>query len=85
MNQENSIGLYELSQLIKSAIDNNFSGKSFWVKAELHKLNYYQYSGHAYPELLEKRNNEVICQMKGTIWKSDFQRIQQKDMNLNTD
>ncbi|GAB4208816.1 MAG: exodeoxyribonuclease VII large subunit [Bacteroidia bacterium] len=78
MNQENSIGLYELSQLIKSTIDNNFSGKFFWVKAELHKLNYYQYSGHAYPELLEKRDNEVICQMKGTIWKIDFQRIQQK-------
>lgn len=78
MAENNIISLYELSQLIQSAIYDIFHGKFFWVKAELHKLNYYPYSGHSYPELLEKKENEVICQMRGIIWRSDYQRIQQK-------
>lgn len=70
--------LYELNVLIQSTLDAVFYGKYFWVKAEIHKLNVYKYSGHAYPELLEKRENEVICQMRSIIWKSDLIKINQK-------
>lgn len=76
-NQE-PLTLYELNVLIQSTLDAVFYGKYFWVKAEIHKLNVYKYSGHAYPELLEKRDNEVICQMRSIIWKSDLIKINQK-------
>ncbi len=75
--QNNILSLYELNLLIQRAIDNTFSGKSFWVKAEIHKLNIYR-SGHAYPDLLEKKDNDVICSMRGVIWKNDWLRINQK-------
>lgn len=47
----------------------------FWVKAELHKLNFYPGSGHCFPELLQKENNTVVAQMRATLWNSDFRRI----------
>ncbi|GIV28203.1 MAG: exodeoxyribonuclease 7 large subunit [Bacteroidia bacterium] len=72
------ITLYQLNLLIKQVLDEYFYRKYFWVKAEIHKLNVYKYSGHAYPELLEKQDNEVVCQMRGIIWKSDLTRINQK-------
>lgn len=77
-NFNNAISLYELNVLIQNVINESFYGKYFWVKAEIHKLNVYQYSGHGYPELLEKKENVVICHMRGIIWKSDLQRIYQK-------
>lgn len=71
------LSLYELGQHIHSVIRQSFGGRYYWVKGEIHKLNYYQYSGHAYPELLEKKDNEVVCQMRGIIWRNDLMRIQQ--------
>lgn len=48
---------------------------SFWVKAEMNKLNYYPHSGHSYPDLVEKTDGKVIAQLKAIIWKDDFNRI----------
>jgi exodeoxyribonuclease VII large subunit len=77
-NEDNVLTLYQLNLLIKEVIDASFLGENWWVKAEIHKLNLYKQSGHAYPELLEKKDNEVVCQMRGIIWKNDFLRINQK-------
>ncbi len=78
LNDSPVLTLYQLSQLVKRTIENHFYRKYFWIKAEIHKLNVYKYSGHAYPELLEKQENEVICQMRGIIWKNDLLQINQK-------
>ncbi len=77
----NILSLYELNRLIQKAIDDAFFGRYFWIKAEIHKLNLYKHSGHAYPELVEKKENEIICQMRGIIWKTDFLIINQKFIN----
>ena len=45
--------LSELTAGIAQVISSNFAN-SFWVKAELAKLNYYPESGHCYPSLVEK-------------------------------
>lgn len=47
----------------------------FWVKAELHRLNFYPGSGHCFPELLQKENGTVVAQMRATLWNSDYNRI----------
>lgn len=49
--------------------------RSFWVKAEMNKLNYYKHSGHCYPELLEKENGKIVAQMKACLWRDDYLRI----------
>ncbi|HEX8041850.1 MAG TPA: exodeoxyribonuclease VII large subunit [Chryseosolibacter sp.] len=55
---------------------------SFWVKAEMNKLNYYPHSGHCYPDLVEKVDGKVVAQLKSTLWKDDYLRINQNFLNV---
>jgi exodeoxyribonuclease VII large subunit len=69
--------LQDIASEIKDVLDTQFE-RSFWVKTEINKLNHYTYSGHAYPELVDKHNGKIVAQMRSLIWKNDFDRI-----NLN--
>lgn len=66
--------LFELSQSIERMISNTYKS-SYWVKAEIAKLNYYSKSGHCYPDLVEKKNGKVIAQIRSTIWAGPFNDI----------
>ncbi len=55
---------------------------SFWVRAEISKLNLYKYSGHAYPELVEKQGGKIVSQIRSIIWQKDFQRINAKFLQI---
>ncbi len=55
---------------------------SFWVKAEMNKLNYYPHSGHCYPDLVEKSEGKVVAQIKATLWKDDYIRINQNFLKV---
>jgi len=47
---------------------------TYWVKAEMHKLNRFP-SGHCFPELLQKEDGKIVAQISGSIWKHNFERI----------
>lgn len=66
--------LMEVTQSIQRTIVERYQS-AFWVKAEMNKLNHYTHSGHCYPELLEKSEGKTIAQLKATLWKNDFIRI----------
>lgn len=66
--------LFEVAQSIRETIAKRYQN-SYWVKAELNKLNYYPHSGHCYPELVEKRDDKVVAQMRSNLWRDDFSRI----------
>lgn len=66
--------LLEISKRLQQTIADNFS-TTFWVKSEINKLNYYPHSGHAYPELLEKKAGKTIAQMRSVMWRDDFDRV----------
>jgi exodeoxyribonuclease VII large subunit len=66
--------LSEVGMSIQRTLKERYSSR-FWVRAELHKLNYYSHSGHAYPELVEKSEGKIIAQFRSLIWKSDYDRI----------
>lgn len=72
--------LLQVTQKIQSVVNQVFK-TGFWVKAEMNKLNFYAHSGHAFPELVEKTNGKVVAEMRSTIWKSDFSRINQQFLN----
>jgi exodeoxyribonuclease VII large subunit len=61
---------------IRKTIENRYKS-SFWVKAEMNKLNYYSHSGHCYPDLVEKQDGRVIAQMRSVLWRDDYKRINQ--------
>lgn len=76
--------IFSLSQVGKSIQKTLFTrySSSYWVKAEMNKLNHYVHSGHCYPELVEKKDGKVIAEMRSTLWKSDFQLINQRFIDV---
>lgn len=73
--------LTEVSASIERTLYERYK-KSFWVKAEIIKLNHYPHSGHCYPDLTEKRENKIVAQMRSTLWKADYLRINKKFLKV---
>ena len=48
---------------------------SYWIKAEITTINEYKYSGHCYPELVEKQNGKIVAQIRANIWANTYQKI----------
>lgn len=72
--------VYTLSNLTQSIqnVINSHCNKLVWIKAEIVKLNYYPKSGHCYPTLVEKKNGKVIAELRGNIWETQFEMINNK-------
>ena len=77
VNGRSVFSLLEVTRSIQKTIHDRYNG-SYWVKAEMNKLNFYKHSGHCYPELVEKVEGKVIAQLKSNIWKDDFIKINSK-------
>lgn len=73
--------LLEVSRSIQKTIADRYKSL-YWIKAEMNKLNHYTHSGHCYPELVEKKDGKVVAEMRSTLWKADFQRINQQFLRL---
>jgi exodeoxyribonuclease VII large subunit len=73
--------LYEVATSIRKVIGDRYHSK-YWVKTEINKLNIYSHTGHAYPELVEKRDGAVIAEMRGVIWRDDLSFIGQKMVSI---
>ncbi len=58
---------------IRKTIEDRYQ-QTYWVKAEMHKLNRFP-SGHCFPELLQKEDGKIVAQISGSIWKHNFDRI----------
>ncbi len=74
INNRNTFSLIEVTKSIQKTLAERYKS-SFWVQAEMSKLNHYTHSGHCYPDLVEKRDGKVIAQMRSHLWKDDFIRI----------
>jgi len=66
--------LFDITILIQETIAIGFPD-TYWIKAEMNKLNHYPHSGHCYPDLVEKRDGKVIAQMRANLWRDDYHRI----------
>lgn len=69
--------LLEVTRSIQKTLSERYQS-TFWVKAEMNKLNHYSQSGHCYPELVEKRDGKVIAQVKACLWREDYLRADSK-------
>ncbi len=79
---ENKIlSLSDLTAGITRVIGERFA-TPVWVRAELAKLNHYPESGHCYPALVEKEKGKIMAEMRGTIWANDYQRINQRFLQV---
>lgn len=69
--------LSEVARSIQRTLAERYKS-TYWIKAEMNKLNHYSHSGHCYPELVEKRDGQVVAEMRSILWKGDYQRINQR-------
>ncbi|MFO8053672.1 MAG: exodeoxyribonuclease VII large subunit [Bacteroidales bacterium] len=74
MQEKTVFTLSKVTKAIQNVIATHCN-RSMWVKAEIVKLNYYMHSGHCYPDLVEKKDNRIIAEMRGNIWRRDFEAI----------
>ncbi|HEY9488072.1 MAG TPA: exodeoxyribonuclease VII large subunit [Chryseosolibacter sp.] len=81
VDEKRIFSLLEVSASIQKTLSTRYKS-SFWVKAEMNKLNYYPHSGHCYPDLVEKKEGRVIAQLKSTLWKDDYLRINQNFLEV---
>jgi exodeoxyribonuclease VII large subunit len=73
--------LSEVALSIQKTLAERYTG-SYWIKAEMNKLNLYPHSGHCYPDLVEKTGGKIIAEMRSTIWKDDFRRISENFLKV---
>lgn len=77
MQERKIFALSKLAAAIEKVIYTQCSNL-VWVKAEIVKLNYYPHSGHAYPDLVEKKDGKIVAELRGNIWKTQFNHINKK-------
>jgi exodeoxyribonuclease VII large subunit len=65
--------LKQVASSIQKTIAERYN-RLYWVKAEMHKLNYTP-KGHCYPELVHKEDGKIVADMRGQIWKTNYDRI----------
>ena len=66
--------LFEVAASIQRTLEGRYK-QSFWVRAEMNKLNHYKHSGHCYPELVERVDGKIVAQFRSVLWGTDYQRI----------
>lgn len=77
INNRKVFSLTEVANSIRKHISARYKS-SYWIKAELNKLNHYSHSGHCYPDLMEKSQGKITAQMRATLWKDDYKLINRR-------
>lgn len=80
----NNHAVYSLSEVAMSihrVIERTYN-RPYYIKAEILKLNYYPYSGHCYPELVEREGNTIKTEMRAIIWSANFQDINRRFVQI---
>jgi exodeoxyribonuclease VII large subunit len=73
--------LLEVARSIQKTLTERYAS-SFWIKADMNKMNIYPQSGHCFPELLEKKDGRVIAEIRAVLWRDDFNRINKEFMDV---
>ena len=81
INNNQVFSLFEVTKSIQNTLLDRYKS-AFWIKAEMNKLNHYKYSGHCYPELVEKKDGKIIAQIKSNLWKDDYITINNKFLQV---
>ena len=81
MSQKRIFPLSKLTRAIENVINTHCS-RPVWVKAEIVKLNHYKHTGHCYPDLVEKKDGKIVAELRGNIWSSNFEIINEKFRNV---
>lgn len=77
INGQQVFSLKEALESVQKTLSERYQ-RAYWMKAEMNKLNYYTYSGHCYPDLVQKYKGKVVAEVRGIIWNTTYQSINKK-------
>lgn len=80
-NDKPIFSLSEICQSLRSVISKTYN-QTYYIQAEIIKLNFYPQTGHCFPELVEKENEQIKAQMRGIIWAGNYRRISERFRNM---
>ncbi|MBP5496904.1 MAG: exodeoxyribonuclease VII large subunit [Bacteroidales bacterium] len=80
-NNHTVYSLSDVAMSIHKVIERTYN-RPYYIKAEILKLNYYPYSGHCYPELVEREGNTIKTEMRAIIWSANFQDINRRFVQI---
>jgi exodeoxyribonuclease VII large subunit len=67
--------LSTLAESIRMQLDKAYPAE-YWITAEVNKLQYYPHSGHCYPTLVEKRQGQVVAEMRAFIHRTRYRDME---------
>ncbi|MDR0228275.1 MAG: exodeoxyribonuclease VII large subunit [Flavobacteriaceae bacterium] len=77
MEDQKIFSLSTILNRVQSVFDNYMSGKNFWIRVEISKLNIDR-KGHLYLELVESREGQTLAKCRATIWKRNANLIMEE-------
>lgn len=82
MNEDSKkiFSLFQLLESVERMVAKTYSN-SYWIRAEMIKLNRHQ-QYHCYPEFVEKKGDEIIADIRGIIWASTFNTINERFLSV---
>lgn len=73
--------LSDVAMSIHKVIERTYN-RQYYVKAEILKLNHYPYSGHCYPELVERVDGKIKAEMRAVIWSAKYKDINDRFLKI---
>ena len=72
-----AINLSQLLNRIDETLQSQFGFQTFWIKAEITDVKKYESKRWCFLKLIEKKDTEIIAEMKATAWSQGYAFIEQ--------
>jgi exodeoxyribonuclease VII large subunit len=72
-----AINLSQLLYKIDETLQSQFGYQTFWIKAEITDVKKYESKRWCFLKLIEKKDSEIIAEMKATAWSQGYVFIEQ--------
>ena len=72
-----AINLSQLLYKIDETLQSQFGFQTFWIKAEITDVKKYESKRWCFLKLIEKKDTEIIAEMKATAWSQGYVFIEQ--------
>lgn len=72
-----AINLSQLLYKIDETLQSQFGYQTFWIKAEITDVKKYESKRWCFLKLIEKKDTEIIAEMKATAWSQGYVFIEQ--------
>ena len=72
-----AINLSQLLYKIDETLQSQFGCQTFWIKAEITDVKKYESKRWCFLKLIEKKDTEIIAEMKATAWSQGYVFIEQ--------